>query len=123
MRILLTVHHKLQPDTGAPGVTLNLASALRGLGHDVEVLGFERVLPRLGDRFDKLLFPIAASSRVARELRRGVFDIVDASTGDLWLLPQQLLAASRTVVVARSHGLEHIAHLARLGAQRAVTSG
>lgn len=83
----------------------------------MEVLGFEHMHRRFNEQLDSLRFPITVSARVLSELRRGDLDVIDASTGDLWPIPRRIVAASRTLVATRSHGLEHIAHLAHLDAK------
>jgi hypothetical protein len=60
--------------------------------------------------------------KVAKFLRRAIedeaYDIVDASTGDYWLLTTKEVAATSTVFVTRSHGLEPLAVAARRRAAR-----
>ena len=36
MNILLTIHHDLDPNAGAPGVTWKLGQEFQKLGHDVD---------------------------------------------------------------------------------------
>jgi len=43
---------------------------------------------------------------------------VDASTGDLWLLPRKAITKARAIVVTRSYGLEHLAHLREIDAAK-----
>jgi glycosyltransferase involved in cell wall biosynthesis len=103
VRILLTIHHHLEPGAGAPGVTLALRDAYREAGHQAEILSFDDMPGRLGPRARELLFPEFVAARLARGGRR--FDVVDASTGDAWLwarLPR------RPLLVCRLHGLEHV---------------
>lgn len=110
MRILLTVHHDLDPDSGAPGTTLRLAEEYRRAGHDVEVLGLgELLLHRLPEQARMVAFPWAVAARLARA--QSAFDVIDASTGDAWLLGTLRRALRPGVrgalLVTRSHGLEH----------------
>lgn len=118
LRIALFVHHQLTEGTGAAGSTLSLAHALRERGHFVDVYGLEIV--GAGESLsNQLRFPFAAARRVRRALRSGEYDIIDASTGDLWLLTRSEIARSRTVVMTRSHGLEPLGAAARRdGARR-----
>ncbi len=116
LRILLTIHHTLDIDSGAPGTTLMLADGLRDLGHQVSVLGFDGMRPRLGARFDQLTFPLCASTRARRALRDNAVDVIDASTGDLWALPRSAVSTAQGVVVTRCHGLEHLVHLRQIEA-------
>jgi glycosyltransferase involved in cell wall biosynthesis len=119
LKIALIVHHQLELGTGAAGSTLTLAAALRHRGHMVDVIGMELV----GDG-DSTLSQIRFPWRVAKFLRRAIkdeaYDIVDASTGDYWLITMKEVAATPTVFVTRSHGLEPLAVAAR---RRAARSG
>lgn len=110
MRILLTIHHDLDLNSGAPGTTLRLAEAYRHAGHDVEVFGFGELLPnRLPEQAKMGAFPWALATRLVTA--RSAFDVIDASTGDAWLLGALRRALPRDVrgglLVTRSHGLEH----------------
>ena len=116
LRILLTIHHDLDLNTGAPGSTLQLGNALRRQGHRVSVVGFDDLLVDLGPRVNQLAFPAYASAHVRRSLSRGVVDVVEASTGDLWPLPRTAIAKARAIVITRSHGLEHLFHLQQVEA-------
>ena len=116
LRILLTIHHDLDLNTGAPGSTLQLGNALRRQGHQVSVVGFDNLPIHLDPRLNQLTFPIYASAHVRRLLSRGLVDVVDASTGDLWLLPPTAITKARAIVVTRSHGLEHLVHLQQVDA-------
>ena len=81
MRILLAIHHVLDPDSGAAGATLDLGAALERRGHDVEYRGFESITDQLSDKLKKVVFPFA----LARHLvdRRAAFDVVDGASSDL----------------------------------------
>jgi glycosyltransferase involved in cell wall biosynthesis len=116
LRIVLTIHHDLDLNTGAPGSTLQLGNALCRLGHQVSVVGFDNLPIHLDPRLNQLTFPIYASAHAGCLLRRGQVDVVDASTGDLWLLPRIVITKARGIVVTRSHGLEHLVHLQQIDA-------
>lgn len=118
LRILLAIHHDLDPNTGAPGSTLQLGNALRRQGHHVSVVGFDNMAIRVGPRLNQLTFPVYAAAHVKRLLRRGQVDVVDASTGDLWPLPRQAITKARAIVVTRSYGLEHLVHLRQIDAAK-----
>lgn len=105
MRILLCVHHRLDANSGAPGVTLELASEYRDLGHEVELLSFDALPAWVPAPVAELLFPEAAAMLLARRAR-GV-DVIDATTGDAWLWARLTRPARRPALVTRSHGLEH----------------
>ncbi len=118
LRIVLTIHHDLDLNTGAPGSTLQLGNALRRQGHQVSVVGFDNLPIHLDPRLNQLTFPIYASAHAGRLLSRGQVDVVDASTGDLWLLPRIAITKARGIVVTRSHGLEHLVHLQQIDAAK-----
>lgn len=124
MRILLTIHHELDADTGAAGATMQLAHALRGLGHDAEVYSWSDLPDRLGPREREASFPAWVLGRIRRAAREGV-DVVDASTCDawLWLVARQALGAGHRgpAVLTRTHGLEHSYRDARTA--EATTTG
>jgi glycosyltransferase involved in cell wall biosynthesis len=118
LRILLTIHHDLDLNTGAPGSTLQLGKALRRQGHQVSVVGFDDLPTHRNPRLNQLEFPIYASAHVRRSLSRCLVDVVEASTGDLWLLPRIAITKARAIVVTRSHGLEHLFHLRQIDAAK-----
>lgn len=111
MRILITLHDELNPDAGGMGVSVGLGESFRRLGHEVEYFSFADLPARLSFRAKALLFP----GFVARRMRRGGFDVIDAAMGDVWLggtLPRRLLPG-RPLLVTRSHGLTQMADQAR----------
>ncbi len=107
-RILLAIHHELDPDAGAPGATLDLGAALRAAGHHVSLLSWHDLPSAFPRQLKSLLFPI----RVAVEIARSEgFDVVDASTGDAWIwaaVRRGSLRRRGPRLVTRSHGLEHL---------------
>ena len=107
MRIVFTIHHELNIDSGAPGVTMLLAQALADRGHDVSLLSFDD-LPRVDERVRALVFPLLVERRIRKLARTGV-DIIDASTGDAWVWVLRR-SPGHPALVTRSHGLEHIVH-------------
>lgn len=105
MKIVLSIHHYLNRNAGAAGVTLRVADLLKGLGHQVDVLGFEILGRNWGETPNQVRFPTALARAVAR-LKP---DIWDASTGDA------VRGGPRGVrIITRSHGLEHLAYAAKL---------
>ncbi len=108
MKILMTVHHVLDHDAGAPGVTLRLAEEFRRLGHETEVASFDNLPERLPAVAQGMLFPYLVAGRLAR--RGDKWDVVDASTGDAWLYSSGSRSSGKPLLVCRSHGLEHLAH-------------
>jgi glycosyltransferase involved in cell wall biosynthesis len=108
MRILLSIHHELDRNSGAPGVTWQLANAWRQLGHSVDILSFSDMRGNPSTR--RYRFPWFVASRV---LRRPDYDVLDLSSGDGWVLSvlrRFLPRLRRPLLVARSHGLEHVVH-------------
>jgi glycosyltransferase involved in cell wall biosynthesis len=114
MRVLLTIHHHLDPNSGAPGVTWQLARALRAAGHETEIYSWDDLPPRLGPRAREALFPEFAARRMAR----ADFDVIDAASCDAWLWGL-LRRRGGPTLVTRSHGLEQTFWDARLAQARA----
>jgi glycosyltransferase involved in cell wall biosynthesis len=108
MNIVMTVHHALDANAGAPGVTLRLASEYRKLGHDVTLLSFDDLPRNVPPKLKPLLFPFFVA-RWMRGCRRPI-DVLDASTGDAWIWAAQAPRSRTTLYVCRSHGLEHTSH-------------
>jgi glycosyltransferase involved in cell wall biosynthesis len=116
MRILMSIHHRIDRSSGAPGVTISLAEALREHGHVVDVISFDNVAaPAAVLRY---VYPWFVAMFC---LRHRVYDVLDLSSGDGWVLA--LLSRRKTgrgrplprpLIVTRSHGLEHVAHQERM---------
>lgn len=111
MRILLALHHKFDPNTGAAGATLSLGASLRTLGCEVEYFGFDEAFGDSGiprGAWAILQFPW----RLARFLRRraGDFDVLDVAAGDSWVWAVCGRPGAKVphALIARSHGLEHV---------------
>jgi glycosyltransferase involved in cell wall biosynthesis len=103
----------MDPNSGAPGVTANLGSYFRSQGHVVHHLSYDDVPRSLGNRGASFLFPAYLAWRIRRLQTRQPIDVIDASSGDLWIwasLPRRRNAGS-PLLVTRSHGLEHTADL------------
>jgi glycosyltransferase involved in cell wall biosynthesis len=110
VRILFTLHHVLEKDTGAPGVTIDLADAFRALGHEAEIYAYGALPAALSGRARELLFPWAVCAHLVRDAEPP--DAVDASTGDAWLWGTLRRSGDGPLLVTRSHGLEHEVHRA-----------
>jgi glycosyltransferase involved in cell wall biosynthesis len=124
VRILMTIHHELDRNSGAPGVTLELAGSYRALGHEVDVVAFDDLPSWVPDRLRTAVFP----PYVGRELyRRPLVDVVEASTGDAWIWCEfrRLVRRRGSIVATQSHGLEHVAHAERMveAARGAISLG
>ncbi|HEY7629308.1 MAG TPA: glycosyltransferase family 4 protein [Thermoleophilaceae bacterium] len=105
MRVLFTIHHHLDPNSGAPGVTWQLMQALRAAGHEAEIYSWDDLPKRLGPRAREALFPEFAAARISRARREGV-DVVDAATCDAWLW-SLVRRGDAPALITRTHGLEH----------------
>jgi glycosyltransferase involved in cell wall biosynthesis len=100
VHVIFTIHHDLDPNAGAAGITVALASAIERLGHSAQVLSHDDLPAGWGRRRRTLSFP----KFVADAVDETDADVVDASTGDA----SQLVGVTpRPAVVSRSHGLEH----------------
>jgi glycosyltransferase involved in cell wall biosynthesis len=118
VRILLAIHHQLDPDQGAPGATLALGAELSKLGHEVSYLSFDDVPERMPALAKELLFPELAAVHLARRARQGL-DVIDAASGDAWLWARFLRhRGERPLLVTRAHGLEHRFWLEQLAEAR-----
>ncbi len=116
MKILLTIHHNLDPDTGAPGSTLKLGQEYEKLGHQVEYYSFDNLPGWISAKARSLVFSWFVAAHIFNLCRKQAVDIVDASTGNAWVWAKMLRhsRAKLPLLVTRSHGLEHIVHLENL---------
>lgn len=108
LRVLLLSHHERTVLGGAPRADLALAEALARLGHEVESLFYDDVLPSFVRATSRqLVFPWAAAAAALR--RRGRWDVLESTAGDAWLARRllPLLPGPRPLVSVRTHGLEH----------------
>src|SRR5262245_6770872 len=109
-RVLFGIHHPLDPNLGAPGVTLALGNALVGLGCEVFYYDFGEAFPGVTSysAWHSVRFPWALSAWLSRNAGR--FDVLDITTGDCW--PWARIgrpgARRRHALLTRSHGLEHV---------------
>jgi glycosyltransferase involved in cell wall biosynthesis len=119
VNILLTIHHPLDLDAGAPGTTMELARAYEAEGHTARVLSYDDLPSRVRGRARDVAFPAFLARRLRREAGREAIDVVDASTGDAWLW-KAVTNGNGPVLVTRSHGLEHLAHAERVEEARSA---
>ncbi len=114
MKILLSIRHPISIEGGAPEVTRQLARAFSQQGHDVTVLSFENMPRRLQGKVAQLAFPWFVARHIGREARK--YDVLDLSSGDGWRLNPG--HHRQSLIVFRSHGLEHVAVEQRRAAAR-----
>jgi len=112
MKILLTIHHTLDPNAGAPGTVLKLGQTYQSLGHEVHYLSHDNFPKQVPGVF----FPELVAAYLHRHNRQHRFDVIDASTGDAWVWGTLLrrFAPNRPLLVTHSHGLEHSVHFQNL---------
>jgi glycosyltransferase involved in cell wall biosynthesis len=106
MRIGMSIHHDLDENAGAPGSTLRLADAMRDLGHDIVLFSFDDLPGSPATK--RYRFPWSLPRLIARH---GHFNTLDLSSGDGWVYSAFHPRGRRRqgpLVVARSHGLEHV---------------
>ncbi len=113
MKILLTIHHPLDPNLGAPGVTWRLGQEYVKLGHEVSFFSFDDLPKFLPDLVKGILFPTFVATKISKLVKHECIDVVDASTGDAWIWAKWMkhfLKRNTPLLVTRSHGLEHTVH-------------
>lgn len=113
MNILLTIHACLDPNSGAAGSTLRLGQEYQKLGHQVTYYSYDNLPKSLPNILKHLIFPFWIAGFLWVENSQKKFDVIDAHTSDIWLWAKWLskLRGNSSLLVARSHGLEHIHHL------------
>lgn len=114
MRIVFVLHDTLDPNTGGGGTMRGLGDTLAAGGHEIEYCSFDRFPDRLSHNAKTLVWPSYLVARLGRSIRRAPTDVVDASVGDAWLWRALDRRSRKVLVVARSHGLIHLAHQAEL---------
>jgi glycosyltransferase involved in cell wall biosynthesis len=112
MKILLTIHHRLDINSGAPGTVLKLGQIYQQQGHEVYYLSHDNLPKGLSGK----LFPFFAAISIHQLNKKYQFDVIDASTGDAWIWGTFIrrFAANKPLLVTRSHGLEHSVHLSEV---------
>lgn len=119
MNILLTIHHYLDPNAGAPGVTLKLGREFQKLGHHVDYYSFDDLPSQLPEIVKSIVFPAFVANHLRTLARNKSIDVIDASSGDAWVWAKlHRNPSDRSLLVSRSHGLEHVMHLEILAEAR-----
>jgi glycosyltransferase involved in cell wall biosynthesis len=115
MKILLTIHHNLDRNAGAPGITWQLGQEYQKLGHEVSYYSFDNLPSQLPEIAKSLVFPTFLARHIRTLTQSLSLDVIDASTGDAWVWAKiSRYYRHRPLLVTRSHGLEHIMHLETL---------
>ncbi|MFP4162917.1 MAG: glycosyltransferase family 4 protein [Chitinispirillaceae bacterium] len=115
MKILLTVHHYLDPNTGIAGATLLQGKELQKMGHQVQYFSFDNIPFRCKYTTKSLLFPFFVYLKILKDTIKNQVDVVDATTGDAWLwILGKWFFGKKPFLVTRSYGLEHNSHHKKL---------
>ena len=114
MNILLTIHHHLDPNSGAAGVTLKLGQEYQKAGHQVSYFSFDDLPSKLPEIIKAIIFPYWLAAHLLT--KKQSIDVIDASTGDTWLWSTlfQRFFNCNCALITRSHGLEYFLHLENL---------
>jgi glycosyltransferase involved in cell wall biosynthesis len=113
MKILLVLHHYLDPNAGASSVTLKLGEAYKKLGHDVYFYSYDDLPPKPTGKLAGILFPYWVAKHIRRLSQEIGLDVVHASSGDAWIWGtffSRLSQGRKPLLVTQSHGLEQTMH-------------
>lgn len=103
VRILLSIHHPLNRDSGAAGVIMRIGREYQRLGHEVRIASHNDLPASMPRVAREVAFPFLVAC-MARSWRP---DVIDASSGDAWLAFSQSDVPA-LLRVTHSHGLEHL---------------
>jgi glycosyltransferase involved in cell wall biosynthesis len=109
-RILILSHHGRTIRGGAPLADREIAETLRGLGHTVDLLFYDDVLPAsIKATGRQLAFPWFAALAFLRGRHAARWDVIESTAGNAWVIDllQRLLPGPRPLLSVRSHGLEN----------------
>jgi glycosyltransferase involved in cell wall biosynthesis len=123
MKILLTIHHHMDKNLGAPGVTWNLGQEYKANGHDVSYFSFDDMPSAIRGILVSILFPLFVAFHIVKLIWASRIDVVVASTGDIWLWGRvfRVFFGRSPFLVTQSHGLEHSMHFQHLESARLGT--
>jgi glycosyltransferase involved in cell wall biosynthesis len=111
MNILLTIHHNLDPNAGASGITWRLGQEYQKLGHKIYYYSFSDLPSHLPEIVQTILFPGFTANYLFKLTHQHSIDVIDASTGDLWVWAKlSHNNHDNPLLITRSHGLEHVMH-------------
>jgi glycosyltransferase involved in cell wall biosynthesis len=115
MRVMLILHDRLDPNAGGGGTVLGIGDELATRGDRVEYCSFDLLPARLSHNAKTIIWPAYLAWRLRRTMRQNPQEVIDASLGDAWLWQRLDNRMSRNaVMVARSHGLIHLANQTEL---------
>lgn len=80
MKILLTLHEYLDPNSGAAGSTLSLGENYTKQGHQVIYYAYDDLPGRMSLRSKDLVFPEFTTCKILQVLKEQHIDVIDAST-------------------------------------------
>jgi glycosyltransferase involved in cell wall biosynthesis len=107
MKVALISSAEADPSTGVGAVSLNLQKQLQKLGHHCRMYFFTDVIPAPKNVFWEAVFSIY----VIFCFKLSDFDVLDVTAGDglgLAIRASLIARRKRPILVARSHGLEHV---------------
>jgi glycosyltransferase involved in cell wall biosynthesis len=113
MKILLVIHHYLDPNAGASGVTLKLGEAYEKLGHEVYYYSYDDLPPKPSGKLASILFPYHVAQHIGSLIKTIGLDVVHASSVDAWIwgtVFRHLSGGQKPLLVTQSHGLEQTMH-------------
>jgi glycosyltransferase involved in cell wall biosynthesis len=111
--VLLLSHHGRTVRGGAPLADTELARALEGHGHTVDLLFYDDVLPAaVKATWRQLVFPWAAALAFLRRRSAARWDVIESTAGDAWVIDlllrcRLLRGGPRPLLSVRTHGLEN----------------
>ena len=111
MNIVLTIHHHLDINAGAPGAVCHLLLEYKKLGHQARIYSFDDLSGWMPEKAKQVVFPYFVAAHINQLARRERIDVVDASSGDAWVWATTKRKINSTLLVTSSHGLEHAYHL------------
>jgi len=120
MKIAMISSAKADPSTGVGSVSLTLKRFFTASGHFCKMFFFEDVISARKSILTEAIFSLL----IGLKLRIDDFDILDVTAGDGAVLALRGLLPGRhpkPVLVARSHGLEHVIHESNLARAKAGT--
>jgi glycosyltransferase involved in cell wall biosynthesis len=110
MRIAIISSARGDPSSGVGGVAAHLSAAFREIGHGCDVVSLESVFPKVDGFLNQFLFAVVLPFR----LDLSAYDVLDIAAGDglfaSIILKLRRSKSPRPLLVARSHGLEHLVH-------------